>query len=322
MRRLLTTRILSLTILLPTILLSACGSKLDIPYKGPELNSLEQAANYITSKNVCKKLVATKIHFLDKPFLLGAYDVRDGIAPRVPEDSYGALLDNLQKNASILLNTPEATPVQIENAPEGLRTVEERASYLTGRAIALSFGKNGIPVMPTSMVIGLADAQTKDTPKISAKEEKELVAAIKEKIEVKDNDWAENRKNFHIAQEKKFFADNIIKPDVISLPTGVQYKIITKGSGTNPKPKSTVTVNYRGTLLDGTEFDSSYARKKPDSFKLTQMITGFSQAMTQVPDGSKVIIYIPASQAYGEKGNDIIPPYAALIFEVELDGVK
>jgi FKBP-type peptidyl-prolyl cis-trans isomerase FklB len=322
MHRLSTSKMLSLIISLAAILLSACSTKLDIPYKGPELNSLEQAANYITSKNVCKKLVTTKVHLLDKPFLLGAYDVRDDIAPRVPEDSYGALLDNLQKNASLLLNAPEATPVQIENAPEGLRTVEERASYLTGRAIAKSFGKNGIPVMPASMAIGLADAQTKDAPKISAKEEKDLVAAIKEKIDAKDNDWAENRKNFYIAQEKAFFADNIVKPDVISLPTGVQYKIVAKGSGKNPKPKDKVTVNYKGTLLDGTEFDSSYARKKPDTFKLTDMITGFSQAMTQVPEGSKVIMYIPSSQAYGEKGNDIIPPYAALIFEVELIGVK
>src|SRR6478752_7529224 len=138
MRRLFISKILSLTILLPAVLLFACSTKLDIPYKGPELNSLEQAANYITAKNVCKKLVATKVHLLDKPFLLGAYDVRDGIAPRVPEDSYGALLDNLQKNASPLLNTPEASPVVIENATEGLRTVEERASYLTGRAIAKS----------------------------------------------------------------------------------------------------------------------------------------------------------------------------------------
>jgi FKBP-type peptidyl-prolyl cis-trans isomerase FklB len=302
-------------------LLSACSSKLDIPYKGVELNSLEQAANYFQARNISKKIVAMKIRIDEKPFLLGAYDVRDGIAPRIPEESYGELLDSLQKSASPLAGVP---PVGDSlDAPEGLRTAKERVSYLTARAIAKSFGKNGIPVMPASMMIGLADAQAVNTPpQISAKEEKALLEAIKDKIRITDNDWAENRKQFFMAEEKAFFADNIVKPDVVSLPSGVQYKIVKKGTGKLPKIKDTVTVNYRGTLLDGTEFDSSYKRGKSDSFKLNDMIPGFGQAMTQVPDGSKVIIYIPTLYAYAEKGNDGIPPYAAVIFEVELNGVK
>lgn len=123
-------------------------------------------------------------------------------------------------------------------------------------------------------------------------------------------------------RRKNIFSNNIIKPDVNSLNLGVQYKFVKKGTGKLPKPKDTVTVNYRGTLLDGTEFDSSYKRKKPDSFKLSDMITGFSEAMTHVPDGSKVIIYIPAHAGYGEKGTDGVPPHAAMIFEVELNGIK
>ena len=302
-------------------ILSACSSKLDIPYKGIELNSLEQAANYFQARNISKKIIAMKIRLEEKPFLLGSYDVRDGIAPRVPEESYGELLDSLQKSASPLASAP---PINDNlNAPEGLRTAQERVSYLTARAIAKSFGKNGIPVMPASMMIGLADAQAVNTPpKISAKEEKALLEAITDKIKIKDNDWAENRNQFFMAEEKAFFADNIVKPDVVALGSGVQYKIVKKGTGKLPKIKDTVTVNYRGTLLDGTEFDSSYKRGKTDSFKLSDMIPGFGQAMTQVPDGSKVIIYIPALYAYAEKGNDGIPPYAAVIFEVELNGVK
>jgi len=301
--------------------LVACSSQLDIPYKGVELNSLEQAANYFQARNVAKKIVTMKIRMEEKPFLLGAYDVRDGIAARIPEDSYGELLDSLQKNASPLSSAPPLH--DSPDAPEGLRTAQERVSYLTARAIAKSFGKNGIPVMPTSMVIGLADAQSINTPpQISAKEEKDLLAAIKEKIQIKDNDWAENRKQFHMAEEKAFFAMNIIKPDVVALNSGVQYKIVRKGTGKTPKAKETITVNYRGTLLDGTEFDSSFKRGKADSFKLSDMIAGFGEVMVQVPDGSKVIIYIPTRYAYAEKGNEGVPPYAALIFEVELNGVK
>jgi FKBP-type peptidyl-prolyl cis-trans isomerase len=149
-----------------------------------------------------------------------------------------------------------------------------------------------------------------------------LLAAIKEKIQIKDNDWAENRKQFFMAEEKAFFSDNIIKPEVIALDSGVQYKFIKKGTGKLPKIKDTVTINYRGTLLDGTEFDSSYKRGKTDNFKLNDMVAGFGQAMIQVPDGSKVIIYVPTRLAYAEKGAEGIPPYAAVIFEVELQGIK
>lgn len=313
--------LLKLTFLTIIAILSACSSKLDIPYKGIELNSLEQTANYFQARNISKKLVAMKIRLDEKPFLLGAYDVRDGIPARIPEERYTELLNNLQKNASPLA-TVEPTPDE-GTAPEGLRTPQEQVSYLTARAIAKSFGKDGIPVMPASMAIGLADAQSTNTPpKISAKEEKQLIAAIQEKIKVKDNDWAENRNQFHRAEEKAFFAENIIKPDIVTLNSGIQYKIVKKGTGKLPKIKDTVTVKYRGTLLDGTEFDSSYKRGESDSFKLSDMIPGFSQAMIQVPDGSKVIIYIPSLLAYGEKGNEGIPPYAAVIFEVELNGIK
>ncbi|MET0355452.1 MAG: FKBP-type peptidyl-prolyl cis-trans isomerase [Cellvibrio sp.] len=314
-------RLLKISLISIVFILTACSSELDIPYKGIELNSLEQTANYFQARNVAKKILAMKIRIDEKPFMLGAYDVRDGIAPRIPEERYTELLDALQKSASPLASAPQAS--ELPDAPEGLRTAQEQMSYLTARAIAKSFGKNGIPVMPTSMAIGLADAQAINTPpKISAKEEKQLLAAIKEKIEIKDNDWAENRKQFYMAEEKAFFAENIVKPGVVALNSGVQYKIINKGTGKLPKIKDTVTVKYRGTLLDGTEFDSSYKRGESDSFKLSDMIPGFGQAMTQVPDGSKVIIYIPTLYAYAEEGNEGIPPYAAVIFEVELNGVK
>lgn len=300
---------------------AGCSNKLDIPYKGPELNSLEQAANYIQARNISKNLTGMKIRIEEKPFLLGAYDVRDGIPARVPEDSYGNLLETVKQSASPLANGVATN--DYTEAPDGLRSPQERLSYLTARAIAKSFGKSGIPVMPASMAIGLADAQAASTPpKISAKEEKELMAAIKAKIAVKDNDWAENRKQFFMAEEKTFLAENIVKPGVIALNSGVQYKFIRKGTGKLPKIKDTVTLNYRGTLLDGTEFDSSYKRGKTDSFELKDMIQGFAEAMTQIPDGSQAVIYIPSRLAYGEKGTDGIPPYAAVIFEVDLRGIK
>lgn len=317
-------------IIIASALFSACSSTPKAPMKA-NLDSLEAQANYITSKNVCKKIAELHINFIEKPFVLGAFDIRDGINSRVPEDSYNKLLETATANASPiakLSQTPAQTSTQnSEDEPEhefpnGLRSVDERISYLTAREIAKSFGKNGIPVLPASMALGLADAQTKDAPKISAAEEKEIVKAIREKIQHPDDDWAENRKRYYTTEEKAFFANNITKPDVVALASGVQYLIVKQGKGKVPKANDSIVVNYKGLLLDGNEFDSSYKRNKPDTFKLSDMISGFTQAMTQVPEGSKVIIYIPSSQAYAEKGNAGVPPYAAIIFEVEFINIK
>ncbi len=308
--------------LLLLLLITACSSTPEIPNKGADLDTLEAQANYITSKNVCKKMSGMNVSLLDKPFLLGAFDVRDGIASRVPATSYNELLDTLHKNTSPIATTVTATDEDTPELPKGLRTTEERLSYLIARAIAQTFGKSGIPVMPASMVLGLMDTQTKDAPKISATEEKIILKMIKEKIQQTDNDWAENRRHYYINEEKMFFAANITKPDVISLDSGIQYVVLKKGNGKKPKPKDSVTVNYKGSLLDGTEFDSSYKRNKSDTFKLSAMIPGFTQALAQVPEGSSVVMYIPAALAYGEKGNSVIPPYAALVFEVDFLSIK
>lgn len=304
------------------IFISACSSTPEIAAKGVDLNSLEAQANYITSKNACKQIQAANIHLTDKAFLLGAFDVRDGITARVPENSYNTLVETLHTNSSPLANVAKINSDDESNFPNGLRTLEERLSYLTAFSIAKSFGKKGIPVLPTSMAVGLADTQTKDAQKFTPEEEKIIINKIKEKIQLTDNDWAENRKHYYMAEEKAFFADNIIKPNVMSLASGVQYIVLKKGSGKTPKPNDTVTVNYRGLLLDGTEFDSNYNRNGSDTFKLNAMIAGFTQGVSQIQEGSKVLIYIPATLAYGDKGTVGIPPYAAVMFEVDLLSIK
>ncbi len=309
-------------------LMTGCSSTPEIPNKGANLDTLEAHANYISSKNTCKKMTDMNIQLLEKPFLLGAFDVRDGIPERVPAASYNDLLEALSKSASPLLSTAavasntQSTDETISEPPSGLRSTEERLSYVVAQAIAKGFGKNGIPVLPASMMIGLKDAQTKSAPKISAAEEKTIVKMIKEKMQQPDNDWAESRYHYYIHEEKMFLANNIIKPDVVSLDSGVQFTFLKKGDGKIPKLTDSVTINYKGSLLDGTEFDSSYKRNKPDTFKLKALVPGFSQALLQVPTGSSLVIYIPAELAYGKKGTLGVPPYAALAFEVELLSIK
>jgi FKBP-type peptidyl-prolyl cis-trans isomerase FklB len=118
---------------------------------------------------------------------------------------------------------------------------------------------------------------------------------------------------------KKFLDENAQKEGVQVTPSGLQYKVIEEGYGTKPKATETVTVHYRGTLIDGSEFDSSYKRGQPISFALNRVIAGWTEGLQLMKTGAKYAFYIPYNLAYGERGmGDVIPPYATLIFEVEL----
>jgi len=120
----------------------------------------------------------------------------------------------------------------------------------------------------------------------------------------------------------KFMAENKLKEGVITTPSGLQYKIVTAGTGEVPKAESKVKVHYKGTMLDGTEFDSSYKRNEPATFEAGQVIKGWTEALTMMPVGSKWILYIPQELAYGSREAGPIKPFSTLIFEVELLSIE
>lgn len=122
----------------------------------------------------------------------------------------------------------------------------------------------------------------------------------------------------NLEKGKKFLAENAKKSGVDTLSDGIQYKVIKKGEGAKPQETDVVRVNYKGTLLDGTEFDSSYKRGEPAEFPLNRVIPGWTKALKEMPVGSKWEIFIPADQAYGPRGGGPIGPNETLIFEVEL----
>jgi FKBP-type peptidyl-prolyl cis-trans isomerase len=124
------------------------------------------------------------------------------------------------------------------------------------------------------------------------------------------------------AAAKKFLAENAQKKDVVTTASGLQYKVVSPGTGTSPKPTDEVTVNYRGTLLDGTEFDSSYKRGQPATLQVNQVIRGWTEALQLMKAGSKYDLYIPPELGYGPNGSGPIPPNALLKFEVELLSFK
>jgi len=126
----------------------------------------------------------------------------------------------------------------------------------------------------------------------------------------------------NLADGQKFLAENQKKAGVKTTASGLQYEVIKMGDGPKPKATDTVKVNYRGTLLDGTEFDSSYARKEPISFALDRVIPGWTEGVQLMPVGSKFKFYVKPELAYGENGGGPIPPNSTLIFEVELLGIE
>ena len=121
-----------------------------------------------------------------------------------------------------------------------------------------------------------------------------------------------------IKKNEDFLKENAKKKDVVTTESGLQYKVLTKGTGEIPTATQRVKVHYRGTLIDGTEFDSSYKRNEPTTFACNQVIKGWTEALTMMPVGSKWEIYIPQELGYGERDNGKIPPYSTLVFEVEL----
>ena len=124
------------------------------------------------------------------------------------------------------------------------------------------------------------------------------------------------------AENEKFLAENKAKEGVKTTESGLQYKVITEGKGEIPADTCKVKVNYKGTLIDGTEFDSSYKRNEPATFRANQVIKGWTEALTMMPVGSKWELYIPQELAYGSRESGQIKPFSTLIFEVELVGIE
>lgn len=209
-----------------------------------------------------------------------------------------------------------------ENKVE-LKSTKDKVSYAIGTRIAQDLSRQKLDLTPEMVAAGLKDAMAGDKMLLTEEEsrtvlmdfQKELMASREAEMK------AVGEKN--AKEGKAFLAANAKKKGVVTLPSGLQYKIITKGKGTSPGKDDTVTVNYRGTLIDGKEFDSSYKRGKPATFPVNGVIPGWTEALQLMKEGSKWELFIPADLAYGERGaGDAIGPNATLVFEVELMSIK
>lgn len=191
-----------------------------------------------------------------------------------------------------------------------LKTQKDKLSYAIGVDVGNSLKKNSIDVDMNVLMQGMKDAVS-GKPQMTDQQIKETMIAYQK-------EQAEKNKTAGDA----FLAESKKKPGVVTLPSGLQYKILKKGTGKSPKATDTVTVNYRGTLIDGTEFDSSYKRGQPATFPVKGVIPGWIEALQLMKEGAKWELFIPADLAYGASGRPGIPPNSTLIFEVELISVN
>jgi len=149
-----------------------------------------------------------------------------------------------------------------------------------------------------------------------------LVAAVTSTLLIPESSMAQDTSS-NLIKGQAFLKENAIKSGVHSTPSGLQYKIISEGHGKTPKATDTVRVNYRGTTIDGTEFDSSYKRNEPIEFPLNGVIPGWTEGVQLMKEGGKIQLFIPSNLAYGSQGaGGVIPPDSTLIFDIELLKIK
>jgi len=200
------------------------------------------------------------------------------------------------------------------NAQEkpALKNQKEKVSYIIGMDIGSNLKKQSVDVDVSSLARGIQDALSGAKPMLSQEETQETMTAFQKEMAGKQKQRGE-----------AFLSENKKKEGVKTLPSGLQYKVIKAGTGKKPKVNDTVTVNYRGTLIDGTEFDSSFRRGQPATFPVSGVIPGWTEAMQLMAEGAKWQLFVPPNLAYGERGaGGLIGPNATLIFEVELISVQ
>ena len=204
-----------------------------------------------------------------------------------------------------------------------LKTDKDKTSYSMGVATGTQMKRQSIDVDVDIFAKGLKDSISGGKLQMTEQEIQETLKTFQQALAAKQAEKSKQLADTNRKEGEAFLAENKKKEGVKTLPSGLQYKMLTEGSGKMPKETDTVTTHYRGTLLDGTEFDSSFKRGQPASFPVNGVIKGWTEALQLMKEGSKWQLFIPSDLAYGERGaGGQIGPNATLIFEVELISIN
>jgi FKBP-type peptidyl-prolyl cis-trans isomerase FklB len=220
---------------------------------------------------------------------------------------------------------PAAKPGAAKTAiPLALKTQKDKASYAIGLNIGRSLHKDSVEIDPAIFARGLKDGVAGGKALLTDDEIKATMTALQADVNKRQGEKMQQQGEANKKAGEAFLAANKAKEGVVTLPSGLQYKILKAGTGPKPTASDSVVCNYKGALLDNTEFDSSYKRGQPATFPVGGVIKGWTEALQLMPVGSKWQLFIPGDLAYGQRGGPTpaIGPNATLIFEVELLSIE
>lgn len=198
----------------------------------------------------------------------------------------------------------------------------DKLSYILGMQIGTSLKNLDTEIKIDLFTAAIQDVMAGREPAMTEEQMKAAMMEFQTKMAQQQKEKRQKEGEENLIAAKKFLEENAKKEGVITLPSGLQYKVIKAGDGAKPAATDSVTVNYKGTFIDGKQFDSSYDRGTPATFQVNQVVKGWTEALQLMTVGSKWQLFIPPDLGYGEMGNRGIPPNSLLIFEVELIEVK
>jgi len=228
-----------------------------------------------------------------------------------------------KKSTATTAKKPATAAKSSKAAIPAVTTEKEKLSYALGSDMGKRLKASNVDVDPAVLERGMRDALTGAKPLMSEDEIRATISGAQKDLQQKQMAVAKEMGDKNKKEGDTFLAENKGKEGVVTLPSGLQYKVVKSGDGPKPTPTDTVVCNYRGTLISGKEFDSSYARNQPTTFPVNRVIKGWTEALQLMPVGSKWQLFIPPDLAYGERGAmPEIGPNATLIFEVELLSIQ
>jgi len=251
--------------------------------------------------------------------LLGNCLAQDAPAATTPKTSGGGTTST--KTQSPAAKRPAASAKTA--APLTLKTSKDKFSYALGMRMGTSLHKQEVPVDANILARGLKDSLAGGKTLLTEQEAQAAIVEVQNDLRKKQEEKMQMEGAANKKEGDAFLAANKGKDGVVTLPSGLEYKILKAGTGPKPAATDSVVCNYRGTLINGTEFDSSYKRGQPATFPVTGVIKGWTEALQLMPVGSKWQLFVPADLAYGERGPaPEIGPNSTLIFEVELLSIE
>jgi FKBP-type peptidyl-prolyl cis-trans isomerase len=218
---------------------------------------------------------------------------------------------------------PTHAPAAKDTPAGALSTQKDKTSYALGMNLAENFKSQSVEINPNLLLKGMKDALAGGKTLLTVDEEHATLMELQNGLRKAQMEKMAQAGEKNKKEGETFLAANKSKPGVVTLPSGLQYKILHAGTGPKPTASDSVSCNYKGTLIDGTEFDSSFKRGEPTTFPVSGVIKGWTEALQLMPVGSKWQLFVPASLAYGDRAaSNLIGPGATLIFEVELVSIQ